>query len=231
MYHLLTTKELPDWEKPYEKCLKSGVESLSVFELLAIIIRTGAKGVSSIELAKTILRECGKNKGLAGLYDLTVNKLKRINGIGNVKAIQIRCICELSKRISKSSASNKLRLNSPKSIADYYMEELRHKKIEYLISVMFDSKNGMIADKVISLGTVDSALISPREIYIEALKNEAVYIVLVHNHPSGDITPSNQDILATQRLEKSGSLLGIKLIDHIIIGDKTYYSFNESGLL
>lgn len=226
----LTVKELPINEKPYEKCIKKGAEFLSDSELLAVIIRTGSQGIKSTDLANSILKECGESKGLSGLFDLSINRLKKIKGIGDVKAVQIKCICELSKRISKSQASNNLYMNSPQTIAAYYMEELRHEQQEQLVIAMFNTKNALIADKVISKGTVDCSIISPREIFIEALKREAVNLVIIHNHPSGDVTPSKEDLHTTKRLKECGALIGISVIDHIIIGDNKYLSFNERGL-
>lgn len=226
----LTVKELPITEKPYEKCIKKGAEFLSDSELLAVIIRTGSQGIKSTDLANSILKECGESKGLSGLFDLSINRLKKIKGIGDVKAVQIKCICELSKRISKSQASNNLYMNSPQTIAAYYMEELRHEQQEQLVIAMFNTKNALIADKVISKGTVDCSIISPREIFIEALKREAVNLVIIHNHPSGDVTPSKEDLHTTKRLKECGALIGISVIDHIIIGDNKYLSFNERGL-
>ena len=226
----LTVKELPITEKPYEKCIKKGAEFLSDSELLAVIIRTGSQGIKSTDLANSILKECGESKGLSGLFDLSINRLKKIKGIGDVKAVQIKCICELSKRISKSQASNNLYMNSPQTIAAYYMEELRHEQQEQLVIAMFNTKNALIADKVISKGTVDCSIISPREIFIEALKREAVNLVIIHNHPSGDVTPSKEDLHTTKRLKECGALIGISVIYHIIIGDNKYLSFNERGL-
>ena len=197
---------------------------------MAVIIRTGSQGIKSTDLANSILKECGESKGLSGLFDLSINRLKKIKGIGDVKAVQIKCICELSKRISKSQASNNLYMNSPQTIAAYYMEELRHEQQEQLVIAMFNTKNALIADKVISKGTVDCSIISPREIFIEALKREAVNLVIIHNHPSGDVTPSKEDLHTTKRLKECGARIGISVIDHIIIGDNKYLSFNERGL-
>ena len=121
-------------------------------------------------------------------------------------------------------------MNSPQTIAAYYMEELRHEQQEQLVIAMFNTKNALIADKVISKGTVDCSIISPREIFIEALKREAVNLVIIHNHPSGDVTPSKEDLHTTKRLKECGALIGISVIDHIIIGDNKYLSFNERGL-
>lgn len=227
----LTVKDLPETEKPYEKCLMLGASSLSDAELLAVIIRTGSKGEKSIDLAYQILNMAGGNGGIVNIANLSLKDLMSIKGIGTVKAVQIQCITEISKRFSKSKAFFGICLNSPQSIADYYMQDLRHKKQEEMILAMFDTKNHFIGDRMISKGTVNASLVSPREIFIEALKSDAVYIVLLHNHPSGDVTPSREDILITKRITECGSLIGISVLDHIIIGDNRYLSFNEKGLL
>ena len=155
----------------------------------------------------------------------------QIKGMGKVKAIQIQCLCELAKRMAMAQALPNLCLNDPYSIADYYMEQLRHMKQEIVILAMFNSNNELIGDKILTKGTVNSSLASPREIFIEALKAEAVNIVLLHNHPSGNVEPSRDDKLITKRIVECGNLIGIKVIDHIIIGDKRFFSFCQEKLL
>ncbi|MBO5371802.1 MAG: DNA repair protein RadC [Lachnospiraceae bacterium] len=228
MNHHLTVKELPESEKPYEKCLRYGVEYLSDAELLAVIIRTGTMGKRSIDLAQEILSR--KEKNLLNLYALSINELKEISGIGMVKAIQLKCLAEITKRITKATRQN-ISLASSASIAAYYMEELRHENREKLLLCMFDSKCALLGDAIISIGTVNASLISPREIFKEALTAQAVQIVLIHNHPSGIPMPSAQDKIVTRRIQECGELMGIQLSDHIIIGDNRYFSFKEENLL
>lgn len=223
-------KSLTGKLKPYEKCINKGVSSLTDAELLAVIIKTGTKGISSIELSESILN-ANENAGILSLMNLTVSQLMKIKGVGRVKAIQVQCIGELSKRISKSSACKRLNLNSPSATADYYMEEMRHCTKEQLIVVMLDTKCRLIHDTILSIGTVNASLITPREVFLEAFKYNAVSIIILHNHPSGDSTPSNNDIMVTKRIKESGELLGIHLIDHIIIGDNNYTSLREKGIL
>lgn len=230
MMNLQTMKDLPQEERPYEKCLEKGPESLSEAELLSVIIRTGAKGSSSLELSRRVL-ELGGQGGLIGLLHLTIPQLKEVHGIGTVKAVQLVCIGELSKRIWRTLISSQLVLDSPESIADYYMEAMRHLEQEQTMLAMFNTKNMLLKDIILSKGTVNASLVSPREVFLEALKYHAVYIVLVHNHPSGDPTPSEADLLLTNRLKEAGSLIGIQLIDHIIIGDNRYISLKERGIL
>lgn len=224
-----TVKELPNLERPYEKCLKFGPESLSDAELLAVILRTGTKGLTSVELAKEILKKSKKHAGLLGLHHLTVQELCGIKGVGTVKAVQIRCITELSRRMAKAAAGDGISFRSAAAIAEYYMEDFRHLEQEQVLLLMFDTRCRLLGEKVISRGTVNQSLLSPREIYLCALNYHAVGIILLHNHPSGDATPSGEDFKITQRMKDSGELLGIELLDHIVIGDRCYFSFRETG--
>lgn len=221
-----TMKEMNMEERPYEKCLQKGAASLSDAELLAVILRNGTQGKNSLELARTILQD-----GLLNIHQLTLDKLTSIKGIGKVKAIQILCLSELAKRLSKAKAKEKLTFTVPSSIADYYMEEMRHQKQEHMKLLMLNTKSQLIGESNVSKGTVNAALVSPRELFIEALDKEAVTIILLHNHPSGDPSPSTNDILLTKRVKDAGALIGVELLDHIIIGNNCYMSFSESGLI
>lgn len=224
-------KELSENERPYEKCLRYGAEYLSDTELLAVLLRTGVKGMNSLELAQKILQTPSEGTGLLNIHHLTLQKLKNIRGIGTVKAIQILCLSELAKRLAKTSAGEGLILNNPSTIAEYYMEELRHQKQEQMKLLMLNTKTKLIGEADISKGTVNASLVSPRELFIEALNQEAVSIILVHNHPSGDPTPSKSDILLTKRVKDAGDLIGIELLDHIIIGNNCYISFSEQKMI
>lgn len=225
----LTVKELPDSEKPYEKCLKHGAEALSDAELLAVIIRTGTAGRKSIDVAQEILKRNEKN--LLNLYELNLKDFMEIAGIGTVKAIQLKCLAEITKRMTKAVRLREVSLNSASSVASYYMEELRHESREKLMLCMFDSQSVLLGEEIISIGTVNASLVSPREIFIRALMQQAVHIILLHNHPSGIPLPSTQDKLVTRRVQECGEMLGIRLSDHIIIGDNQYFSFKEENLL
>lgn len=229
MNHHLTVKELPESEKPYEKCLRYGAECLSDAELLAVIIRTGTAGSKSIEVAQEILNR--KDRSILNLYLLSLQELKEIPGIGTVKAIQLKCLAEITKRMTRATRVREVSLSSASSVASYYMEELRHEDREKLVLCMFDSKCVLLRDEVVSIGTVNASLVSPREVFQRALMNQAVYIILLHNHPSGIPLPSAQDKLVTRRIQECGELLGIHLSDHIIIGDNQYFSFKEENLL
>ena len=224
-------KNIPEEERPYEKCLLHGPEGLSDSELLAVILRTGTCGSSSLELARNILQRGNPEEGLLGIHHLTLQELMEIKGIGQVKAIQIKCIGELSKRIASLNAQKTLNFEDPCTIANYYMEKMRHEEQEQMICMMLDTKSQLLGEKIISKGTVNSSLVSPRDVLLNALRYRAVYIILVHNHPSGNPTPSKDDILFTQRIQAACALADIPLLDHLIIGDQTYFSFREEGLL
>ena len=225
-----TMKELPENERPYEKCVRKGAGSLSDVELLAVLLRTGTRGESALDLARRILYDSGED-GILGIHRFSIERLMRMKGIGKVKAIQISCISELAKRLSKSSHQEALCFSDPRTIANYYMEDLRHEKQELMKLLMLNSKAKLIGETNISKGTVNASVITPRELFIEALEKNAVSIVIMHNHPSGDPTPSREDMLTTKRILDAGALIGIELLDHIIIGNNCYISFREEGIL
>ena len=226
-----TMKELPTQDKPYEKCQALGAGALTDAELLAVLIRTGTEGSSSIELAHQILRLNDNEEKLQNLYRTNLQQLMQIRGIGQVKAIQLICLCELAKRLARGERKERVSLIRPETIADYYMEEMRHLEQEELRGVFLNTKCQLICDKVLTRGTVNMSLISPREIFAEALKCGAVNLVLLHNHPSGDPTPSYGDISVTRQVCQAGAVLGISLNDHIIIGDQCFYSLKEWGYI
>lgn len=224
-------KDLPAEMRPYEKFQHMGPEKLSDEELLAIILRSGTKGYSSLALARKILTLSHTAPGLLGLHHLSLAQLQEVRGIGEVKSIQIKCIGELSRRISKSACAKALSFEDPSAIADYYMEDMRHLEQETLYCMMLDTKNHFIGDVQISKGTVNASLVTPREIFLAALSYHAVYIILVHNHPSGNCSPSSEDLRVTRRIEAAGEIVGISLLDHIIIGDLTYFSLRQEGMM
>lgn len=224
-------KDLPLEVRPYEKCLTCGAATLSDAELLAVLLRTGSRDESSINLAYRLLSECAGENNLAALCRLGANQLCKIKGIGKVKAIQILCAIELGRRLMTAERKEKLSFLHPEEIASYFMPRMKDAKKENVWIVLLDGKCRVIHEEKIYEGTVKSSLISPREIFISALEKEAVYLFLLHNHPSGDPTPSNDDFAITQRIRESGQLLGIELLDHIIIGDQNYISFIENGYM
>lgn len=224
-----TVKSLPVSERPYEKFLSNGAESLSDAELLAIILKTGTKSVSSIDLATEILK--GHHGNILNLYDMSLDELQQINGIGKVKAIQLKTIAELSKRISRCRHSSGIIMNTPNAIADYFMEDMRHTKEEIVVVAFFDSKMQLKGSKKIAQGALNCAYLEPRAVIKAAISNDAVSIVLLHNHPSGDPTPSRSDHDLTSSMVQALGIVGIILGDHIIIGDNKYYSFRENNYI
>ena len=224
-----TMKNLPESERPYEKFLKCGEEHLSDAELVAIILKTGTAKENSLDIARRILQ--GNHNNLLNLYDLSYHDLLKFPGVGMVKAIQLKAVAELSRRIARTQSGYDLRMDKPNSIADYYMEQLRHRKEEVLICAFFDAKCNFRGDVIISKGRVNYAYVSPRDIFRYAFDYEAVLFVLIHNHPSGDPTPSEDDIRITTRIRKGAQILELELVDHIIIGDNKYYSFHENKQL
>ena len=220
-----TMKEMLPEERPYEKCERFGAGSLTNIELLAVLLRTGTKGENSMELARKLLYPDGREtKGCLSMLHQNRDELVKIHGIGKVKAIQIQCLCELSKRLSQTEAGRELDFSCPETIASYYMEDMRHRRQEYMKLLLLNAKMRLIGESELSKGTVNMSLVSPREVFIEALQKNAVYIILMHNHPSGDPSPSKDDILVTKRVKEAGALIGIELLDHIIIGDNCYVS-------
>lgn len=227
----VTMKHLPPQMQPYEKCIAYGPGFLTDAELIACILRSGTKEYTSVALAEHLLNLRKGKYGLDGLCSLTFEELIEVRGIGRVKALQIQCIFELAKRMSRSKAARMLNFSNPQSIAEYYMEDFRHQEQEHLMLLLLDNKNNLLGEKLMFTGTVNASIISPREIYLEALRYHAVSIILLHNHPSGDPTPSDADRRMTRKIREAGSFLDIPLIDHIVIGDKKYVSFREKGYL
>lgn len=235
-------KQLPESERPYEKLEIYGEKMLSNAELLAIIIKSGTKENTSVELANKILSmHCSKTKKshkqeispqdceesnnlLQSLQNISIEEFQKIKGIGKVKAIQLKAVCELARRMSKPTNSIKIKVKSSQDVAEILMEELRFENVEFVKVVLLNAKNIIIKIIDISKGGTNSAIVEPKEILQEAIKTGAPRIVLVHNHPSGDPTPSVADIEMTKRLYHASSILGIQLLDHIVIGDRCYTS-------
>ena len=219
-------------EQPYERFLACGAQSLTNAELVGIILRTGTKGVTAVELGRRVLEIHDPEGGsLSALPRLTMEELRALPGIGEVKAVKLLCLSEIARRIVREKIRRQPRLDKPDLIAEYYMESMRHLETEQTVLLHFDSKMALLGEDVLTTGTVNGALISPREIFIQALRRGAVRIVLLHNHPSGDPAPSREDIESTRLIKRAGELLGIGLTDHIIIGDLCYCSLKEMGIL
>jgi len=225
-------KETPVEERPYERAVLYGTAALTDAELLAVLLRTGTSGFDVMALSHAVLNLDGKNNGITGLLHHTYEEYLDCPGIGKVKAVQLLCLGEISKRIWKRDASSRrVSFHEPSACARYYMQEMRHLEKEELVVSYLDTRYHLTGDEVISLGTVDSSVCSVRDIMISALNHRAVSIILVHNHPSGNPSPSREDINVTKQVEEAGKMIGIHLSDHIIIGDNAYYSFREWGTL
>ena len=221
----MTIKELPISERPYEKAQMYGIESLSNAELLAIIIKTGTKEKTSVELAKEILSmETDNKKDIQFLQDIAIEEFMKIKGIGKVKAIQLKAICELNKRMYRPIAKEKVKIRTPDSVAHILMNEMKYEKREKLKVLVLNIKNILLKIIDVSYGGTNSAIVEPKDILVEPIKMGAPRIILVHNHPSGDPTPSEEDIELTKRIYNAAGMLGIDLLDHIVIGDNEYSS-------
>lgn len=217
---------------PYEKFISFGPESLTDSELLAIIIRTGTPNMSAMELGEEVLKAAGKyGNGLLGLYQIPLNELMGVNGIGKVKAVKLKALAELCTRMAQTKAKGALSFTEPRSVADYYMERFRHEKVEHIMLLLLDAGLRLLDEQIISMGTANASLLSPREVYINAFRSQAAYIMLLHNHPGGNPHPSSNDINITNRISEIGKTIDVILLDHIIIGDNSYFSFKESNLI
>ncbi len=220
-------KDIPAAERPRERMIQYGAENLSNADLLAILLRTGSAKESVVQLANKILSEM---KSIQALYDVTIEELTKIKGIGPAKAIQIKAAIELGKRIVRHSPLEKIQIRSPKDVSDYLMEDMRYLKQERFLILLLDTKNNIIGKEEISRGTLNSSIVHPREVFKPAIKRSVSAIIVAHNHPSGDPTPSHEDIEVTKRLVEAGKILGIDVLDHVIIGDMRYISLKEKGL-
>lgn len=223
-----TIKDLPENERPRERLAKYGAELLSNAELLAIILRSGTRYDSAINIANKLLKN---ESGIKHLYELSFEELKSIKGIGIAKASQIKAALELGRRLRSFKDSNAIYIKSPGDAAELVMEEMRHLKKECLKIILLNIKNMVVSVKDISIGSLNSSIVHPREIFVEAIKMSCASIILCHNHPSGDPSPSQEDLSVTRRIHEAGKIIGIDLIDHIIVGDGRYISLKEKNIV
>ena len=226
---MINFKKIPDSDKPRERMYEYGSENLSDEEILAIILKTGSKKMNVKELASKLLVTIGDiNK----LKDIGINSLMKIDGIGRVKAIEIKAALELGKRVYlNNNKINMISLNSAEDIYNYFSLYFIDKKQEYFYCIYVDTKGKYIDKKCLFVGTINSSVVHPREIFKEAYLLSANAIICVHNHPSGDVTPSKEDILTTKKIKEISIIHGIKLLDHIIIGNDCYFSFYDNDML
>ena len=225
-YHM-SIREMSADLRPRERLLKDGVETLSEIELLAILLRTGTRSVSAMELAAIILTGF---KGLRSLIDATVEELSEIKGIGLAKAAQIKAALELGKRMAMKTNKEEPIIKSPEDAVELVMEDMRYLDREYFRAMLLNTKNRVLSLETISVGTLSSSAVHPRELFKVAIKKSAAAIILIHNHPSGDPTPSREDLEVTKRLEEAGKIIGIDVLDHLIIGDNKFVSLKAKGL-
>lgn len=224
----IKVKEMPIDEKPREKAFRYGIESLSNRELIAILLRNGYAGVSVLELSDHVLQ---KANGLGNLASMPLNELMEIKGISKVKALELMTCFELSKRVSSQVLFSTLSANSPSCVAEYMNKKIGNKQQEHFVVLFLDTKNQLIKEETIFIGSLNKSVIHAREIFKAAIANSSAKIMLVHNHPSKVCIPSEQDIKVTARLLEAGKLVGIEVLDHIIVGGNTYYSFKEHQLM
>ena len=215
----LLIKEISIEQRPRERLRRNGADKLSDAELLALLIQYGSKGESAVDLSNRLISTFEIDK----LNSLSLQELMKIKGIGLAKASKLIAAFELSKRVSSGKICEKI-VKNPSDIAQHYMEKLKDLKKEHFIAVFLDSKNKVIKDEVISIGTLNSSLVHPREVFKEAIKNSANSIILVHNHPSGSVEPSDEDYRVNKVLVETGNLVGIKVLDHLVVGDKKWIS-------
>ena len=221
-------KKMPEAERPQEKMLYGGAGGLSNSELLALIIRTGTGDKSAVRLADEVISYANDNTG--GLGAAEVRELTEIDGIGEAKACSIVAAIELSKRlISDHQGAVKERIRDSRQVADLLMEEMMYEKRELFMTLNLNSKLQVESKSVISIGNIDSAPVHPREVFGPAIRRGAAAVVVAHNHPSGDPAPSPQDIEVTKRLVSASEILGIRLIDHVIVGNGCFTSMKSEG--
>jgi len=225
-YHL-TIKDMPADLRPRERLLKEGAQVLNDAELLAILLRTGTDRNTVLELAAMVLAKFG----LRGLLQASVEELSSIKGIGPAKAAQVKAALELGKRIATNTSEERVVIKTPEDVAGLVMEGMRHLDREQFQALLLNTKNQVIGQEVISIGTLNSSTVHPRELFKNAIKRSAAAIILVHNHPSGDPSPSREDIEVTGRLLEAGRIIGIDVLDHLIIGDNRFNSLKAKGLM
>lgn len=215
-------------DMPRERMMAMGIDALSNAELIAILLRTGSAGEPVLNLAGRLISQVG---GLHQLTDISLEELKNIKGIGTVKAIQLLAGIELGRRIAKLAPHARFVIRSPEDVAKLLMEELRHLTQEHFICLFLNTKNHVIAKRVIFIGSLNSSIVHPREIFKDAIRRSSASVICVHNHPSGDPAPSREDIEVTGRLIEAGKIIGIDVLDHVIIGDGRFCSLKEKGLI
>ena len=227
--HIKSIKEIPLNDRPREKMAANGAAVLTDAELIAILLRTGTAEKSAIDIASEMTADGGLYKRLAGITRL--NELTNIKGLGQAKAATVLAALEIGRRIASAKPIEKIHLSCPQDVADFLMPRLRYAAKEQFVVILLNGKNKVIGTEVVSEGSLSSSIVHPREVYAPAILHHAAAIMVAHNHPSGDPKPSFEDEEITRMLSRSGKVLGIPMIDHVIIGDGNYYSFLENEAL
>ncbi|AUJ26128.1 hypothetical protein A21D_03088 [Virgibacillus dokdonensis] len=221
-------KDVPKDDRPRERLLKVGPGQVSNAELLAIILGSGTKSESVLSLSNRLLMHF---EGLKLLNDATIEELIAIKGIGRAKGVLVLAAIELGKRMNGFQSGDRYVIRSPEDGADYIMEDMRVLNQEHFVALFLNTKNQVIHRQTIFIGSLNASIVHPREVFREAVKRSAASIIVAHNHPSGDPTPSREDIHVTRRLVESGKMIGIELMDHLIIGNRKFVSLKEKGYL
>jgi DNA repair protein RadC len=224
----LLIKDFPQDERPRERFVQNGPQSLSNHELIAILLRTGTKDESVLQLANRLLTHF---EGLRLLKDASLDEITAIKGIGSAKAIQVLAAVEIGRRISNLTYDDRYIIRSPEDGANYVMHEMRFLSQEHFVCLYLNTKNQVLHKQTIFIGSLNASIVHPREVFKEAFRRSAASIICIHNHPSGDPTPSREDIEVTKRLAESGKIIGIDVLDHLIIGENKFVSLKEKGYL
>ncbi|GAA4854313.1 DNA repair protein RadC [Paenibacillus vulneris] len=224
----MTLRDVPNEERPRERMMQYGAQALSNAELLAILLRTGTVQESAVHLAQRLLAQSG---GLRSLVDMSLQQLTEIKGIGAAKGLQIQAGIELGRRLARSGMNEVVTVRSPEDVSGLLMEEMRYLQKEHFVCLFLNTKNHIIGQETLSMGSLNAAIVHPREVFRAAIKRSSASIICVHNHPSGDPTPSSEDVALTRRLMEAGEIIGIDVLDHIVIGDRRYVSLKEQGLM
>lgn len=221
-------RDVPVAERPRERMVRDGAASLSNAELIAILLRTGTSSHSAIHLAEQLLSHLG---GVRGFTDSTVETLMQVKGIGVAKAVQLLAGVELGRRIARAVPEERITIRSPRDAAQFVMDELQHLQQEHFVCLFLNTKNQVVAKETVFVGSLNASIVHPREVFKRAIQRSSAAIICLHNHPSGDPTPSAEDRLVTERMKEAGKLLGIDVLDHIIIGLQNFYSMKEHGYM
>ncbi|MFM1652352.1 DNA repair protein RadC [Brevibacillus sp. B_LB10_24] len=219
-------KNVPMYERPRERLLHKGAGQLADAELLAILLRTGSEKETAFDLAQRLLSVFGD---LQGIVQASHEELRRIKGIGPVKAVELHAALELGRRLVQRPQKRRVAIRLPRDVAELMMPEMQHLTQEHFVCLYLNTKNQVIGKQTVFVGSLDASIVHPREVFKEAIKRSSASIICLHNHPSGDPTPSREDIAVTRTLREAGDLIGIALLDHVIIGDGRYVSLKEQG--